>query len=91
MMRMETPTSSVITGKASGLESGKVYRIYNKTSGKALDVKGGNAMNGAIIQLYQSNGGANQQWKLIDRGAGTGSLSHGWEPDACVVREGSLW
>ena len=25
------PTSSTITGKASGLESGKVYRIYNKT------------------------------------------------------------
>jgi hypothetical protein len=40
------------------------YYIVNSSSGKVLDDPGFSTSNGAIIQQYQWNGGANQQWKL---------------------------
>ena len=40
------------------------YEIVNKNSGKVLDVVGASAANGAGIDQWGYQGGANQQWQL---------------------------
>jgi GH43 family beta-xylosidase len=42
------------------------YRIVNRNSGKCLEVAGGSAADGANIQQWTCNGGANQRWRLED-------------------------
>ena len=41
------------------------YYIVNAASGKVLDDPAFSTSNGAVIQQYQLNGGANQQWDLV--------------------------
>jgi Calpain family cysteine protease/Ricin-type beta-trefoil lectin domain-like len=41
------------------------YYIVNASSGKVLDDPAFSTSNGAIIQQYQPNGGANQRWNLV--------------------------
>ena len=54
----------------SGLTSGTIYKITNKSSGKVLDVTGASNSDGAKMQQWTSNGGTNQQFKVIDVGGG---------------------
>lgn len=54
--------------------SGKTYTIVNEASGLALDVLGWSRDDGADIIQYQSNGAANQQWKLTQVADGSWSL-----------------
>jgi hypothetical protein len=46
------------------------YYIVNASSGKVLDDPGGSTSNGAVIDQWQLNGGANQRWNLIPVGNG---------------------
>ena len=46
------------------------YYIVNEYSGKVLDDPGASPNNGAVIDQWQLNGGANQQWDLISVGNG---------------------
>ncbi len=46
------------------------YYIINASSGKVLDDPGFSANNGAIIDQWQINGGANQRWDLVSVGNG---------------------
>ncbi len=66
------PTSSKITGEGTNQElvSGKVYRIIQKTSGKALDVHAGTDANGTAVEQFTAGSGTNQQWKLVEWGDG---------------------
>ncbi len=41
------------------------YYIVNEASGKVLDDPGGSTSNGAVIDQWQLNGGANQQWNFV--------------------------
>ena len=41
------------------------YYIVNEASGKVLDDPGGSTSNGAVIDQWQLNGGANQQWDFV--------------------------
>ena len=41
------------------------YYIVNEASGKVLDDPGGSTSNGTVIDQWQLNGGANQQWDLV--------------------------
>ena len=41
------------------------YYIVNEASGKVLDDPGFSTSNGAVIDQWQLNGGANQQWNLV--------------------------
>ena len=41
------------------------YYIVNEASGKVLDDPGCSTSNGAPIDQWQLNGGANQQWNLV--------------------------
>lgn len=45
--------------------------FYFAHSGKCLDVKGGNPVNGTKVQQYQSNGSAAQKWLPIKKGSVT--------------------
>ena len=47
------------------------YTIYNAASGKALDVSGAGAYNGANVQQYQYNGTRAQKWTIQANGDGT--------------------
>ena len=41
------------------------YYIVNAASGKVLDDPDFSTSNGAVIDQWQLNGGANQQWNLV--------------------------
>ena len=47
------------------LRFGVPYKIVNRRSGLVLDVPGFSPNNGAIIQQFTDNGGANQKWYLV--------------------------
>ena len=46
------------------------YYIVNEYSGKVLDDPGASPNNGAVIDQWQLNGGANQRWDLVPVGNG---------------------
>ncbi|MBN8459527.1 MAG: autotransporter-associated beta strand repeat-containing protein [Verrucomicrobia bacterium] len=46
------------------------YRITNVLSGKALDVSGNSSDNGAAIDVWDSNGGGNQKWRICPTDSG---------------------
>ena len=41
------------------------YSLYNRLSGYALDVKGGQPSEGCTVAQYYYNGSGSQQWNLI--------------------------
>jgi Tfp pilus assembly protein FimT len=59
-----TPTLTPTPTPASGIVSGQVYRLVNQCGNKVLDVKGVSTADGANVQQYTWNGGANQQWEI---------------------------
>jgi glucose/arabinose dehydrogenase len=70
---ISTPAvNSTITANfvpATGIVAGGVYELEPQHAiGKRLDVNGGNTADKASVEIYQSNGGNNQRWKLIDKG-----------------------
>lgn len=42
-----------------------IYLIKSVSSGKVIDLTGGQLQNGVPLQQFDENGGANQHWKLI--------------------------
>ncbi len=46
------------------------YKLLNVHSGKALDVVGGSTADGAAVDQWGDNGGANQQWELVSVSGG---------------------
>ncbi|MFF8189896.1 family 43 glycosylhydrolase [Streptomyces bobili] len=50
------------------------YTVRNRNSGKCLEVAGSSAADGANVQQYACNGGANQRWRLEDQGDDTSRL-----------------
>ena len=58
-----TPTSTPTAGFNPNPNSH--YRIVNRNSGQVLDVAGASIANGALIDQWPSNGGANQLWRFV--------------------------
>ncbi|NYI07706.1 family 43 glycosylhydrolase [Allostreptomyces psammosilenae] len=50
------------------------YTLVNRNSGKCLDLAGGSSADGANVQQWTCNGGANQQWRVEDMGDDTSRL-----------------
>ncbi|MFD3729898.1 family 43 glycosylhydrolase [Streptomyces sp. NPDC058632] len=50
------------------------YTLTNRNSDKCLDVAGSSSADGADVQQYTCNGGANQRWRLEDLGDDTHRL-----------------
>ncbi len=50
------------------------YKIINRNSGLAVDVKGLATTNGSPVQQYGYNGGGNQQWTVSSLGNGNYSI-----------------
>jgi beta-glucosidase len=51
--------------------SGGFYRVINRNApDKGWDVSGASTANGAKVQLWADNGGANQQWRPVVNGEG---------------------
>lgn len=42
-----------------------IHKIVNPTSGKCVDIYNNDFSDEAKVQLYQCNGGANQEWQLL--------------------------
>jgi arabinogalactan endo-1,4-beta-galactosidase len=51
-------------------DTSATYAIYNRNSGKVLNVVGGSSTDGANIEQYTYNGWNSQKWKFIDSGNG---------------------
>ena len=56
--------------QAQAIDQTGYYTLVNRNSGKVLDVAARSTANGARVQQWADNGGANQQWQLIDVGGG---------------------
>lgn len=57
-------------GGGSGSVANGTYRIISRQSGKALDVYQQGTANGANVDQWSYNGGANQQWQVTNLGNG---------------------
>nr|WSW49197.1 RICIN domain-containing protein [Streptomyces sp. NBC_01001] len=56
--------------EAATVDGNAWYVLINRNSGKALDVYGASAADGARVSQWTRNDGANQQWQFVDSGGG---------------------
>ncbi|MBO2008599.1 PQQ-dependent sugar dehydrogenase [Siccationidurans soli] len=64
-----TLTATFVPVTGGGITAGGVYELEPQHAlGQRLDVRSLSTADQAIVELYQSNGGKNQQWKFISRG-----------------------
>lgn len=72
------------------LNSGDGYvKIINKANGKAIDVSGGSAADGAPVIQWPYNWGNNQQWKIEAVGGGYDKITNRNSGKAMDVSGGS--
>jgi predicted alpha-1,6-mannanase (GH76 family) len=77
MEALSAMTAQVVTAiNPSGVLANGTYKIINRNSGLAVDVKGLGTGNGSIVQQYAYNGGANQQWTVTYLGGGLNGGSY---------------
>jgi hypothetical protein len=57
------------------IQSGHIYKLINRNSGKALDVYQQSTADGANIDQYADNGGTNQEWQINSSGSGYYTLT----------------
>jgi endoglucanase len=55
---------------SDGIVSGKIYKLVNVGSGKALDVTAAGTSDGTNVQIWDDNGSGAQQWVITDVGGG---------------------
>ena len=70
------PVRAMILAKAGTPPppAGTYYQVIAKHSGKCLDVSAASLVNGANVQQWACNSGANQRWKLVSMGDGYNQL-----------------
>jgi beta-xylosidase len=56
--------------------SGTVYTVSNAAAGRVLDEPGSQTANGTLMEVWDSNGGANQQWRFSQNSDGTYTLTN---------------
>jgi beta-xylosidase len=56
--------------------SGTVYTVSNAAAGRALDEPGGQTANGTALEIWDANGGANQQWRFSQNSDGTFTVTN---------------
>ncbi|MEW2475101.1 RICIN domain-containing protein [Micromonospora gifhornensis] len=66
-------------------------RFVNRHSNKALDLWGWSTADGAMISQYQDVNGANQQWRMITVGGGSGSGCGSGTFQAEAALNGGTW
>ena len=59
-----------ITPGSGGILSGGTYKLINRNSGKALDVKESSTANGADVIQWSAGSGNNQKWVITNMGNG---------------------
>ncbi|GGP75421.1 beta-xylanase [Streptomyces melanogenes] len=64
------------TGNPGGIVSGTVYSLGSVAASRVLDVPGGQTANGTPVQVWDANGGANQQWRADQNGDGSYTLTN---------------
>ena len=61
---------SVLFYTLSAVKAGKYYKLVNKKSGKALEIKDASTADGGLAIQYGFSGGTNQIWKIESAGSG---------------------
>jgi endo-1,4-beta-xylanase len=64
------------TTTGGGIVSGTVYSLGNAAAGRVLDVPGSQTANGTLVQVWDANGGANQQWRASQNSDGSYTLTN---------------
>ena len=62
-------------GSTGGINSGSVYTLTDVAAGRVLDVPGSQSANGTPLEIWDSNGGANQQWRATQNADGSYTLT----------------
>lgn len=62
-------------GPTGGIVSGTVYTLADVAVGRVLDVPGSQSANGTPLEVWDANGGANQQWRATQNADGTYTLT----------------
>ncbi|MEV6006928.1 endo-1,4-beta-xylanase [Streptomyces sp. NPDC051976] len=63
-------------GGGGGIVSGTVYTLGNAAGGRVLDVPGGQTGNGTPLEVWDANGGTNQQWRAAQNSDGSYTLTN---------------
>ncbi|MDQ6417882.1 RICIN domain-containing protein [Paenibacillus sp. LHD-117] len=58
------------SGISNGIVSGAVYKLINRSSGKVVDIPGGQDVSGLQLQQWSDLGGTAQQWVITNMGSG---------------------
>lgn len=66
--------SATTQASSSGIQSGGIYRINSRVSGKVLDVSGVSTNNGARIHQWDWANGDNQKWIVTNVGGSNYSI-----------------
>ncbi len=76
IQNIQKAISAQFQGLSAGLTpiSGQLYKLVCANSGKVLDVDGACLQNGARVQQWTDDGGANQHWYVLDAGNSTCKL-----------------
>ncbi|HZU02730.1 MAG TPA: RICIN domain-containing protein, partial [Ktedonobacteraceae bacterium] len=66
IQNIQKAISAQFQGLSAGLTpiSGQLYKLVCANSGKVLDVDGGSVQDGAKVQQWTDQGGANQHWSF---------------------------
>jgi len=80
---------AVVHAVAHALIAG-TYRVYASHSGKALDVEGASAADGAKLIQWTYNGGPNQHWRIEPVGGGFFRIIASHSGKALDVEGGSI-
>lgn len=75
---------------SNGIVSGATYKIISVCSGKAIDVPGGQNVNGVQLQQWKDNGATAQEWIVTDIGNGEYKIKSVCASDKVIdVKDGS--
>jgi pectate lyase len=64
------PGARPAQAQAQAVDPNGYYKLVNRFTGKVLDVAARSTANGALVQQWSDNGGANQQWRLVATDSG---------------------
>ncbi|MFI1508857.1 non-reducing end alpha-L-arabinofuranosidase family hydrolase [Streptomyces sp. NPDC020597] len=62
--------------QGGGIASGTVYTLSNALTGRVLDQPAGDNGNGTALQVWDSSGASNQQWRATRNSDGTYTLTN---------------
>jgi len=86
---LASPDMGLSSGTRSNPIASSTFKVINRNSNKALEVKGQYTTNGAAVDQWGYNGGNNQRWSFAQQGNGIYKIVGIQSGKALEVKAGS--